>query len=80
MSIVYDPRYHTWDSWASLMCESFAAQNLAVPAGEDTWQDWAAGLKGLDNFSNEGIPGPYVFDQWQDWAAAVLNAVNTKAN
>jgi hypothetical protein len=62
------------------MCESFAAENLAIPASENDWQSWAAGLKTLDNFSNEGIPGPYIFDTWQDWAVAVLNAVNTTAN
>jgi len=62
------------------MCEEYAAQNLSIPSGEDTWQDWAAGLKALDTFNNEGIPGPYVFTAWQDWATAVLNAVNSKAN
>jgi hypothetical protein len=77
MAFIYDPRYHTWDSWASLMCESYASQSLSIPDSEDNWQQWAAGLKALDGFNNEGIPGPYVFSNWQDWAVAVLNATNS---
>lgn len=74
--LVYDPRFHTWDSWASLMVEAYAAQQLAIPSGEDTWRQWAQGLKAIDVFTNEAIPGPDGFDNWQDWAAALVNAIN----
>lgn len=77
ISLIYDPRYHTWDSWASLMCEAYGAQQLAIPRDEADWQSWAAGLKAIDIFSNEGIPGPTAFTNWQDWATAVMNAVNS---
>jgi hypothetical protein len=30
-NLAYDPRYHTFESWASLMCEQYAAQQLAIP-------------------------------------------------
>lgn len=76
ISTVYDPRFHTWDSWASLMCEAYAAQQLSIPTGESDWKSWAAGLKAIDVFENEAIPGPYVYENWQDWAQAVVNAVN----
>jgi hypothetical protein len=76
LAVVYDPRFHTWDSWASLMVEAYAGQQLAAPSGEENWKEWAAGLKAIDIFVNEGIPGPYVFNNWQDWAAALVNAVN----
>ena len=76
LALVYDPRFQTWDSWASLMCEAYAGQQLAIPAGEEHWKEWAASLKAIDVFVNEGIPGPYVFDNWQDWVSAVVGAVN----
>jgi hypothetical protein len=56
------------------MVEAYAPQQLAIPDGD--WKTWAAGLKAIDVFSNEAIPGPYVYDNWQDWAAALVNAIN----
>jgi len=75
---VYDPRGHTFESWAALMCEQYAAQQLEIPNERTDWQAWASGLKAIDLFNNEGVPGPYVYSEWQDWAAAVVNAVNLK--
>jgi hypothetical protein len=43
---------------------------------EEEWKQWAAGLKAIDVFVNEGIPGPYIYENWQDWAQAVVGAVN----
>lgn len=78
ISLVYDPRYHTFESWAALMCEAYAAQQLQIPYEGIDWKEWASGLKAIDIFSNEGIPGPYVFEEWQDWAQALVGAVNPK--
>ena len=76
LAVVYDPRGHTWDSWASLMCEAYAAQQLSIPGAESEWKEWASGLKAIDIFVNEGIPGPYVYTDWKEWASAVVGAVN----
>jgi len=76
VALVYDPRFHSWDSWASLMCELYATEELETPGAEENWQGWAAGFKGIDTLSNEAIPDPYNFDYWFDWAEAVVNAVN----
>jgi len=76
VALVYDPRYHTWDSWSSLMCEAYAAQQLSANTQEENWKDWAAGLKAIDIFTNEGIPGPYIYDSWQEWASALVGAIN----
>lgn len=57
-SQVYDPRYHTFESWASLMCELYAVQQLAIPDANTDWKEWAAGLKAIDVFTNEGIRAP----------------------
>jgi hypothetical protein len=75
-NLVYDPRYHTFESWASLMCEQYAAQQLCIPDASTNWQDWASALKAIDVFANEGIPGPFIYNDWQEWAEALLNSVN----
>jgi hypothetical protein len=77
-ALIYDPRYHTFESWASLMCEAYATQQLQIGVREENWKDFAVGLKAIDVFVNEAIPGPYVYENWKDWAIAVLNAVNPK--
>ena len=77
MAVVYDPRYHSWDSWASLMCEAYGTQQLAIPDGEENWKGWAAGFKGIDLFANHAVPDPYEFEDWQLWALAVVNQVST---
>jgi len=75
-ALIYDPRYHTFDSWACLMVELYAAQNLEIPDSQTDWKEWGQGLKAIDIFANEGVPQPDAFDDWQVWAAAVVNAVN----
>jgi hypothetical protein len=76
MSILYDPRYQTFEDWACLLCEQYAAQNLSIPNAGTDWKQWAEGLKAIDIFTNEGVPGPMPFNNWQDWALAFVNAVN----
>jgi hypothetical protein len=58
------------------MCEAYAAQQLAMKVPEEEWKDWASGLKAIDIFVNEGIPGPYIYENWYDWAQALVGAVN----
>jgi len=75
-SIIYDPRYHTFESWASLMCELYAAQQLEIPTAQTDWKKWGDGLSAIDVFTNEGIPRTENFDDWMDWAQALVGAVN----
>lgn len=76
--LVYDPRFHTFESWASLMVEQYAAQQLAIPTPQTDWQEWGQGLLAIDVFTNEGIPSPNQFGDWFDWASALLAAVNPR--
>jgi len=76
LPLIYDPRYHTWESWGCLMVEAYAGQQLSQPGSEENWRSWAEGLKAIDIFTNEGIPGPAGFENWQDWVAGLINAVN----
>lgn len=73
---VYDPRYHTFESWASLMVEQYAAQQLSIPTADTDWVLWGQGLLAIDVFTNEAVPNPEQFDDWQDWAAALFGAIN----
>lgn len=74
--VIYDPRFHTFESWASLMVELYAAQQLEIPTAQTDWKKWGNGAKAIDVFTNEGIPNTDEYDNWQDWAAALVNAVN----
>lgn len=58
------------------MVELYGTQNLIIPDERTDWKEWASGLKAIDVFTNEAIPGPYQFDDWQEWAQQVVNAVN----
>jgi hypothetical protein len=75
--MIYDPRYHTFDSWACLMVEQYAGQQLEIPGPTTDWREWATGLKSIALFSNDGVPGPEGFEDWSDWATALLNSVTT---
>ena len=77
VALVYDPRYHTWDSWACLMCELYSTQNLMFPGPESEWKNWADGLKAIDVFTNEAVPDSRIFDNWQDWAEQLVGSVNS---
>ena len=80
VALVYDPRYHDFQSWACLMVELYGAQNLEIPNDQTDWVQWGEGLKAIDVFTNEGIPGPQVYNDWQEWAQALVNAVNPGSN
>ena len=73
---VYDPRGHTFDSWAALMCELYAAQQLEIPGPYTDWRVWGNGIRAIDVFTNEAIPMTGSFSNWQDWAQELVNAVN----
>ena len=77
-ALVYDPRYHTFDSWASLMCELYAPQQLEIPTAQTDWKLWGNGIRAIDVFANEAIPMTENFDNWSDWAMALMGAVNPR--
>ena len=76
VSQVYDPRYHTFESWASLMCELYATQQLEIPTPHTDWRLWGNGIRAIDVFANEAIPMTDAFDKWEDWAQQLVNSVN----
>ena len=79
-AFVYDPRYHTFESWASLMVEQYAAQQLSIPTADTDWKLWGQGLLAIDVFTNEAVPNPIQYDDWQEWASALLGAMNPRVS
>ena len=79
MVILYDPRYQTFQSWASLLVEQFASNQLEIPNDSTDWKLWGDGLKAIDIFANEAVPSTSSFENWEDWASALLLAVNSGA-
>lgn len=78
VALVYDPRGHTFESWAALMCELYAAQQLEIPTALTNWRLWGDGIRAIDVFANEAIPMTDNFDDWQKWAEELMNAVNPR--
>jgi hypothetical protein len=76
VALVYDPRGHTFDSWASLMCELYSTQQLEIPGPYTDWKLWGDGIRAIDVFANEAIPMTDNFNDWQEWAQELVNAVN----
>lgn len=76
--LIYDPRYHTFESWAALMCEQYAANQIEIPIHSTKWKDWGNGLKAIDIFTNEAIPNTDDYEDWSSWAAALLAAINPR--
>lgn len=77
-ALVYDPRGHTFESWAALMCELYAAQQLEIPTALTDWRIWGDGIRAIDVFANEAIPMTDNFGDWMQWAEELVNAVNPK--
>jgi hypothetical protein len=75
-ALVYDPRYHTFESWAALMVEQYAAQQLEIPTADTDWKAWGNGINTIGVFANEAVPQTDNYDNWYDWAAALLGTIN----
>lgn len=78
LALIYDQRYHTFESWSSLMVEAYAGQQLQIGVPEANWKDWAVGLMAIDIFQTEALPSPNLFEDWRDWVDSIRNAVNQK--
>lgn len=78
-ALIYDPRFHTFESWASLLCELYAEQQLEIPTAQTDWRKWGEGVLAIGFFNSQAAPFPNQFDNWEDWASALIGAVNASA-
>lgn len=74
--IIYDPRYHTFQSWSALMCEAYADQQLMISVSEDDWVKWAEMFVGIQSVSKDGLPLPKMYNSWDKWATALVHAIS----
>jgi hypothetical protein len=69
VSLLTDPRYHKLQDWADYTV--FDLENYGpIPRlmAEEEWQNWGAGLIGINGISQQNPPSPYDYDDWQEWA------------
>ena len=76
ISLIYDPRGHTWDSWQALMVEAYASQPLQMNVSETNWREWGQHLLSVAYLNDNGIANPELFENWQEWAQHLVNIVN----
>ena len=80
-SLPYDPRVHpTFESWADLMCELYAANGLDIANPSTDWKQWGNGMLAIDIFTNQAVPTTDSYDNWQDWVNAVIGTMNSGGN
>ena len=79
ISLIYDPRNHTFESWQALMCEAYAEQPLLINVPETNWREWGQHLLSVAHLNENAPPNPELFSNWQEWAQALVNVVNQKA-
>lgn len=69
MSKLTDPRYADLRSWADVTV--YDLENYGpIPRleKESEWQNWAAGIVGINGISQQNPPSPYNFTDWREWA------------
>jgi hypothetical protein len=69
VSLLTDPRYHSLKDWADYTV--FDLENYGpIPqlVSEKEWQNWGAGLIGINGISQQNPPSPYDYDDWKEWA------------
>ena len=69
MSRLTDPRFMELQLWADATVfdlESFGP--IARLENTSEWQNWAAGLIGINGISQQNPPSPYGYTDWREWA------------
>lgn len=71
-----DPRFISFNQWASVVSEELSQYNIVIPDSEDTWVSWALSVVEINDLAAEGLPDPHGFDDWQTWAMRLTDTVN----
>lgn len=70
MSLLTDPRFHKLKDWADFTVFDLEKYGpIARLEKETEWQNWAAGIIGINGISQQNPPSPYQYDNWRDWAS-----------
>jgi len=70
MSLLTDPRFHKLKDWADFTVFDLEKYGPIPQLEKETeWQNWAAGIIGINGISQQNPPSPYQYDNWRDWAS-----------
>lgn len=66
---IVDPRGIDIQYWADTLCLDLD-DYAVIPQLYDVnkWQDWAAGIIGINGISQQNPPSPYGYTDWREWA------------
>ena len=77
MRKIVDPRGMDLTYWAdTLVADLTRYAPIGRLMNEDEWQDWAAGIIGINGISQQNPPSPYDFDNWQEWGFRFYQTIN----
>lgn len=69
MTRLTDPRTMRLQDWADVSVYDLQQFGpIARLEKESEWQDWAAGIIGINGISQQNPPSPYQYDDWREWA------------
>lgn len=69
MNTLIDPRMVDLQFWAdSVVFDLEKFGPIGRLENEAEWQDWGAGLIGINGISQRNPPSPYQYDDWKEWA------------
>lgn len=69
MNTLIDPRTVDLQFWAdSVVFDLEQFGPIGRLENEAEWQDWGAGLIGINGISQRNPPSPYQYDDWKEWA------------
>jgi hypothetical protein len=69
MNTLIDPRTVDLRLWAdSVVFDLEQFGPIGRLENETEWQDWGAGLIGINGISQRNPPSPYQYDDWKEWA------------
>jgi hypothetical protein len=69
VSLLTDPRYHSLKDWADFTVFDLEKYGpIPQLVSEKEWQNWGAGLIGINGISQQNPPSPYDYDDWNEWA------------
>jgi len=69
MSLLTDPRFHKLQDWADYTVFDLEKYGpIARLENENEWQNWGAGIIGINGISQQNPPSPYGYADWREWA------------
>lgn len=77
MSLLTDPRFHKLQDWADYTVfnlEKYGPIPRLMNEGE--WQNWGAGIIGINGISQQNPPSPYDYTDWREWAYRFYEMLN----